>query len=222
MKYRSLYTPTALALALSITSTASFSAPVETLLTPAEQRIQALEKRLLELESRLSTQDSGVATTAKINTTVSASDSGFSLKKDGYDLTFSALAQTDLRTFLSDDRVAGGSSGKLQDGFLLRRIRPTLAGNLGSLAAFRFTPEFAGTGSGDSSSVVDAYIDLKVLPNAIVRVGKQKSLIGIERIQSASALPFIERGLTTELVPNRNLGVSVFGDFADKAMSYSV
>lgn len=113
---------------------------------------------------------------------------------------------------------------KYNDGFVVRRIRPTIQGSIGKLVDFRFTPELAGSGIGDASgnSVVDAYVDLKFSPAASVRIGKQKGPISIERLQSGSALPFIERGLANELAPNRDLGAALFGRLNKDTISYTV
>ena len=51
---------------------------------------------------------------------------------------------------------------------------------------------------------------------------KQKGPISIERLQSGSALPFIERGLANELAPNRDLGVSLFGKLLNDKINYTV
>lgn len=219
------HTPRLLALAVALAAVPAAAQASETDLSAAEQRVQELEQRLLILERKLEIQNEEVAAKTKEAPVVSAGESGFGIKKGDYEIKFSALAQADLRTFLGDDPVTAVTSGKLQDGFLLRRVRPTISGNLGKLVAFRFTPELVGSGLGDvsgSNSIVDAYVDLKFSPKASVRVGKQKSQVGIERIQSGGALPFIERGLTTELVPNRNLGVSVFGELANQTVNYSL
>jgi phosphate-selective porin OprO/OprP len=54
-----------------------------------------------------------------------------------------------------------------------------------------------------------------------VRIGKAKTPFGLERLQSASALLFVERGFPTALVPNRDLGIQVFGDVAQGVVSYA-
>lgn len=225
MSHPAFQHPRLLALVAAVATAPLTSAFASSPTLSAEDRAQELEQRLLILERKLEIQQADAAAEKKSLPVVSAGERGFGFKKGDYDIKFSALAQADLRTFLDDDPVTAGTSAKPQDGFLLRRVRPTISGNLGKLVGFRFTPELAGSGLGDvsgSNSVVDAYIDLKFSPKASVRVGKQKSQVGIERIQSGSALPFIERGLTTELVPNRNLGVSLFGNLANNTLNYSV
>ena len=214
--------PRLLALAAAISaSSAAWSAEA---FSNDDNRVADLEQRLLILERKLEIQNEESEKKAKETPVVSAGDKGFGIKKGDFEIKFSALAHVDYRAFLSDDPVAGGTTAKTQDGFLLRRIRPTISGSLGKLVAFRFTPEFAGSGLGEASgnSIVDAYVDLKFSPKASIRIGKQKGPIGIERLQSGSALPFIERGLTTELVPNRDLGVAVFGELAKNTVNYSL
>ena len=221
----SVYTaaPRLLALAAAISASSAWAAEP---FSNDANRVAELEQRLLILERKLEIQTEESDKKAKDTPVVSAGDRGFGIKsaKGDYEIKFSAVAQADYRSFLSDDPVAGGATGKLQDGFVLRRIRPTISGNLSKLVAFRFTPELAGSGLGDAAgnSIVDAYVDLKFSPKASVRIGKQKGPVGIERLQSGSALPLIERGLTTELVPNRDIGVAVFGELANKTVNYSV
>lgn len=182
-------------------------------------RVQELEQRLLVLERKLEIQNEEAATKAKDAPVVTASEKGFSLKnaKGDYEIKFTGLAQIDGRYFIGDDSA-------FRDGFQARRLRPTIQGNLGKLVSFRFTPEFAGSGFGDASgnSIVDAYFDLKFSPAASLRIGKQKGPIGLERLQSGGSIELIERGFPTELVPNRDLGVALFGELAQGTVSYTL
>lgn len=243
-----LLAPRLLTLAAAITT--SSAAWSEEAFTSADSRVQELEQRLLILERKLEIQNEEVAAKAKEAPVVTAGDKGFSLKsaKGDYELKFSALAHFDFRSYLGDDgsinqsvytaptnagtkdyTLAGAvrttpSAVKYNDGFVVRRIRPTIQGSIGKLISFRVTPELAGSGIGDASgnSVVDAYVDLKFSPKASVRIGKQKGPISIERLQSGSALPFIERGLANELAPNRDLGISLFGSLVNDKLNYTV
>lgn len=182
------------------------------------ERIRELEQRLLILERKLEIQTEEAATKAKEAPVVTvATDKGFSLKnaKGDTEIKFTALGQVDHRAFVDDD-------GAFRDGFITRRLRPTVQGNLGKLVSFRFTPEFAGNGTGDAASIVDAYFDLKFHKAASVRAGKQKGLLGLERLQSGGAISLIERGYVTELVPNRDLGVALLGEVANGTVSYGL
>lgn len=200
-------------LALSTFAATAHAAPA----ADDSQRVEELEQRLLVLERKLEIQQEEAATKAKEAVVPAAGEKGFSLKKGDYEIKFNALAQIDSRFYLDD-------AGSFRDGFQARRLRPTIQGSLGKLVAFRFTPEFAGGGFGDASgnSIVDAYFDLKFSPYASVRVGKQKGPIGLERLQSGGSIELIERGYATELVPNRDLGVLVFGEALQSTVNYSV
>lgn len=180
----------------------------------AVNELQALDQRLRILERKLEIQrEENVALAAK-TPIVAVGDKGLSAKSpDGqFEIKLRGTVQADGRFFLDDDEVPAN------DTFLFRRIRPSLEGSLGSLVAFRLTPEFAG----DSASIVDAYLDLRFDPAYTLRVGKVKGPIGLERLQSASAIGFIERGFPTELAPNRDLGVQLQGDLAKATVNYTL
>lgn len=200
-------------LALSTFAAAASAEPA----TADTQSVEELEQRLLVLERKLELQQEDAAAKAKDSPTVTAGEKGFSLKKGDYEIKFNALAQIDGRFFVNDD-------GAFRDGFQTRRLRPTIQGSLGKLVAFRFTPEFAGSGFGDASSnsIIDAYFDLKFSPYASVRAGKQKGPLGLERLQSGGSLALVERGYPTELVANRDLGVLVYGEAFKGTVSYGV
>ena len=44
------------------------------------------------------------------------------------------------------------------------------------------------------------------------RFGKFKPPVGLERLVSDSDMLFVERALPTDLVPNRDVGVQVYGE----------
>ena len=213
MSFSNIQSPRVIALAAAI-------AAVSTPAFADSARIQELEQRLLILERNLELKEEAQIAKEKAAPIVNAGAGGFSItnaKKD-YELKFSAVGQFDSRVFLDGARANGA---KLDDGFVTRRLRPTIQGKLGDLAEFRFTPEFGGGGVGSSASIVDAYVDLKFHKAALLRVGKQKSAVSIDRLRSGAALPFIERGLANELAPNRDLGVSLNGQLAKNTITYT-
>lgn len=173
-----------------------------------------LDQRLRVLERRLELQQEETAAKAKEAPVIAVNDKGASLKSANgdYDIKIRGLIQGDGRFFSS-----GVPSGTY-DTFLLRTARPTIEGTLGKWVGFRFTPEFAG----DSASIVDAYADLKFSPAATVRLGKFTSPVGLERLQSSSALSDIERALPSELAPNRDIGVQLQGELAGSKFSYAI
>ncbi len=187
-------------------------------LAALDARLKAIERRLAQGDAPSAVAASAPATAAQPAASVStlnvSADKGVSLKsppEQGVELRFRGLVQGDARSWIGDDALPQN------DGFLLRRVQPTLEGSLGKLIGFRLMPELAG----DSASISDAYIDLKFDPRATLRVGKFKAPVGLERLQSSGANTFVELGLSSELAPSRDLGVQLQGEFDGGALTYA-
>ncbi len=187
--------------------------------TPAndggDASVADLDQRLRILERRLELQEEAATAKAASTPVVAITpEKGLSIKSaDGdNEIRFRGLVQADGRFFIGDD------DQPQNDTFLLRRVRPTIEGTWDKWIGFRITPEFAG----DSATLVDAYIDLKFDPRATVRAGKFTAPVGLERLQSSATTALIENGFPTELVPNRDIGVQLQGEFAKGAVSYAV
>jgi phosphate-selective porin OprO/OprP len=179
--------------------------------TDPEARIKQLEDRLASLE-KAEAKNKAVAAAAPTITatrdglTVRSADNAFNFRLRGY-------VQSDARFFGAKGPVAPGSST-----FLLRRVRPILEATAYKYFGLRIMPDF-----GNGQVVLyDAYAEAK--PNAAfnVRLGKFKPPIGLERLQSATDVRFVERGLPTSLVPNRDVGVQLYGDLAGARVQYQV
>jgi phosphate-selective porin OprO and OprP len=133
-----------------------------------------------------------------------AAASGFALhSSDGaWTLRIRGLVQLDARVFDGDSRQTG------DNGWLLRRVRPTLEGTFGDRVAFRLMPDF-GDGR---SEVPDAWVDVELRDGGpVLRAGKFKPPVGLERLRAANHLQLIERSIVTELVPKRDIGVQISG-----------
>jgi phosphate-selective porin OprO/OprP len=174
----------------------------------------AQDQRLRVVERKLELQQEDALAKAPTTPVLAIGDKGLSVKtpKGDFEIKLRGTVQADYRGFFGDDAIP------LNDGFLFRRIRPSLEGSLGSLIGFRLTPEFAG----DSATVIDAYVDVRFDPRYTLRVGKLKGPVGLERLQSASALALIERGFPTELAPNRDLGAQLQGDLFAARVNYAI
>ncbi len=117
-----------------------------------------------------------------------------------------------------DGRFYGGDEGALAvDTFLMRRVRPILQGSLGRYFDFILMPDFGG----GVAVIQDAYLDFKPSSKLKVRFGKTKAPVGLERLQSATAIHFVERAFPTALVPNRDVGVMLHGELASGVVSYA-
>jgi phosphate-selective porin OprO/OprP len=146
--------------------------------------------------------------------TVSAGAEGFTLTSPDkqFQLKLRGYVQTDGRLFLSDKDRPGANT------FLIRRARPVLEGTLFGTVDFRLMPEFAGS----TLVLFDAYLDLHPLRELRLRAGKFKPTVGLERLQSATAIVFIERALPTNLVPNRDVGFQLHGEALGGTLQYAL
>jgi phosphate-selective porin OprO and OprP len=122
------------------------------------------------------------------------------------------LIHADGREYLGDHDLW------LRDSFLIRRARPLLETTFFDVADFRLMPDF---GNGQAL-VQDAYVDVRPFAFLKLRGGKFKAPVGLERLQSASALVFPERGFPTSLAPNRDLGFMLHGVLGPSLFSYEL
>ncbi|TFW71007.1 porin [Methylotenera oryzisoli] len=195
--------------------------------------VQELSQKVKIIERKDEINEEAAVAAKKESPVVKASANGFGLESaDGKNsIKFSGLLQADYRSYqdgANDVRNRTNTrAGSLDaNGFhdandtaLLRRIRPTIQGTLFGKYDFRFTPEFAG----GSASAVDAYIDARLDPAFKIRAGKYKPFVGLERLQGGSDIKFVERSyVTNAILPNRDVGVSVYGDVFGDKLSYAV
>jgi len=144
---------------------------------------------------------------------VAAEPEGFVVQSaDGnYRLQFNSILQADGRFFENDtDRLAN-------DTFLLRSARPILQGTVAGRFDLYLAPDF---GQGQSL-IQDAYLDARFSPKAKLRIGKMKTPFGIERLVTESNTLFVERALPTDIVPNRDVGIQLSGDFGGGVFTYA-
>ena len=196
---------TALALALSTVAAPALSASNE----EPDQRIRILER---QLENQQEAADAKSKEAAK----VTADSKGFTIQSANgdYSLSLGAVLQTDARFFNGD-----GGSANLADQLVIRRAEPSIKGKLGKYVSFVITPQFGGDTTG--TRLLDLYTDLKFDPAASVRVGRFKEGIGLENLQSTPNLTFIERGLTNNLSPTREIGATLNGLVLSDTLQYS-
>jgi len=182
--------------------------------TDLRREIDEQKQRLAVLERKLEIQDEAAKTAAAAAPRITLNASRFQIGSNDNSnfIRFRGTLHVDNRVF------GGDSVAETADTFILRRVRPTFEGTFGGIYDFRFTPDFGG----GRSIVVDAYVAARFNPGFVVTAGKFKPPVGLERLQSGADIRFIERGLPTNLVPNRDLGLQFSGDFAGGAFSYQV
>lgn len=198
-----------------------------------EQRFEELDQEIRILKRKHELEQEAGETAKKATAIVNASSSGFSLgAADGsFSIRFRGIVQADHRLFLEGandvrnrtDQRAGNLN---VDGFhdanntwLLRRLRPTLEATFWGKYDFRIMPDFAN----GNVVLFDGYLDARLDPAFKVRVGKFKSFVALERLQSASDIKLIERSyVSNALLPNRDLGIAVHGDVLNNTLNYAL
>ncbi len=178
------------------------------------QRINTLEQQVHSLQQQQVAAQNTVDKAAHNMPVITVGASGFSFRSadTNFVINFHGVAQVDDRTFFDD----GGTSGN--DGFLVRRLRPILSGTVFRNYNYVFMPEFGGTSVG----IQDAYVNYHYSPALQLQVGKFKSPVGLEYLQSCVNILFNERSLASALVPYRDLGVELHGDLLGGRVNYAV
>lgn len=106
--------------------------------------------------------------------------------------------------------------GEPVDAFVFRRIRPLFEGTLFNNVDFRFMPDFGQ----NNPQIQEAFLELKTLSFAKVRVGKFKEPIGLEVLRQDRDLTFVERSLASDLVPLRYIGAQLSGSVLSNSITY--
>lgn len=135
----------------------------------------------------------------------------FSTQDGGTHLQVHGYTQADDRMFF--DTIHGEEF----DTFLFRRIRPLFEGTLCKAVDFRFMPDFGQS----TYQVQEAFLELKTLKYARLRVGKFKEPIGLEVLRSDRDLTFAERSLASDLVPLRYIGAQLAGSVFADSIAYA-
>ena len=189
----------------------SRSAPAEdaaaSTLDELSRKVNAIERKMQVVDETASvkTNAAAVVSIGKDGFSVSSADRAFQLRVRGY-------AQVDSGFYLND------SQDKAIDTFGLRRVRVVLDGKKDDDFAFLIQPEFAGS----SATIQDAALEYVAVPALSLRAGKFKVPFGLEFLQIDPYMFFAERGLPTQLVPNRDVGLQAFGNLASGTVTYAV
>jgi phosphate-selective porin OprO/OprP len=180
-----------------------------------EDRVNELEQELALVKRKLEV-DAETQASKPAQPVISAGTDGFSIRSPDskYQLRIRGYTQLDGRFF--NEAPANLPPGS--DTFFFRRLRPIIEGTLAGVVDFKIMPDFAGS----TLVVQDAYANLRYIPEAQIQVGKYKGPVGLERLQSATAMWFVERALPTQLVPNRDLGIMLQGVVGEGFLNYQL
>lgn len=177
-----------------------------------EQKIQELQQQVDELQKEVKAQqpaDGQNAAEVRADYT-----NGFMIRsRDGnFILHIGADIQIDNHT-----SYGPGSANSIDD-IVLRRARPILYGTVYKYVDYYFRPDF-GQGT---TALYEAYVQLNYIPWLQVRAGKFKPPVGLERLQSDDDATFVERGLPTLLVPQRDIGYQLGSNLFHGRAAYQV
>ena len=169
-----------------------------------QEQIDALKARIVELDAKVRPIQ---------RAEVTAGDKGFSLSSaDGSSsLRLRGLIQVDARAF---------GDGKIDnDSFVIRRARIGLEGKLNKTTDYQLIGEF---GNASATTLLDANVTLNYSPELQAKVGRFKTPVGLEQLQSDANALFIERSLVSQIAPNRDLGIQLGGELNNKTISYAI
>lgn len=177
-------------------------------LAELREQLRQLEQKILVLERKQEPKD---AATAPMTAVVTAADNRVEITSaDGAtSLRLRGLVQADYRGY--------DAANDPNDTFLLRRARLVFEGKFNQVFSYVVQPELAGT-----VQILDASLNAAITPAFNVRVGKFKTPVGLEQLQSDPVAFFNERSVATNLTPNRDAGIAIHGDVLNKTVNYAV
>src|SRR6185503_7734382 len=184
-------------------------------------KVQDLEQQLKTLQRQIELQNESSAEKAKTTPVISAGASGFSFRSadSNFVLRLRGYLQADTRWYIDD-----AATGIANDTFLLRRVRPIFEGTVWDKYDFRIMLDFGSAVNSTANNdayLQDAYFTARWFPEFQWVGGKMKEPVSLERLQSGANLLFVERGFTTQLAPNRDVGFLFQGDLFE-TLNYQI
>lgn len=175
------------------------------------EQLRLLEQKILVLERKEDLKEEAATAAAGSAPKITVGDGRVEIASaDGANsLRLRGLVQADHRLF-----DAANDPG---DTFILRRARLIFEGRFAKHFTFVLQPEFAGM-----IQILDAYVNAGISPAFNVRIGKFKTPVGLEQLQSDPVAFFNERSVATNLTPNRDVGLQIHGDLLEGRLNYAV
>ena len=126
-------------------------------------------------------------------------------------ILFKGTIQGDGRFFTS------GDNKNISSTFYMNKVRPILAGRLWDYYTFSIVPDF-----GQGKAVLEDGWISGGYDRYVFQLGKFKAPVNMERLQSDPQIEFVQRSELQNLVPNRDIGAEIFGDFFCQRLSYQI
>ncbi len=182
-------------------------------LRAAEPTVAELDQRIKELERKLEAADENSAAAKTNAAMVRAGTNGFWL--GSADKSFQMRIGGYLQ---ADGSLHPGDAGQTAaDSFTVHRVRPIAEGRVYGDFAFRVMLDLTGN---QSATLQDGYVEYSTSPQCRLRVGKFKPPVGLEFLQSETDIAFAERGLPSQIVPGRDIGVQISGEISSGLVEY--
>ena len=180
----------------------------------AKEHLEALDEKVKVLEREKALEQEASEAKAKEAPKISIGQQGFLFgsANGNYALQIRGTLQVDSRTFFDN------AASPANDGLLLRRVRPIVQGTVFRDFDFLFLPDFAPSAG---PQIFDAYMNYRYSPELQFQAGKYRVPVGLELLQPDRDTLFNERSLVTALVPNRDVGFELHGDFLGGRVSYA-
>lgn len=174
--------------------------------------LKKLKQKVGLLERQQEIAEENRARVAKEVPKIDAGSGGFKWSSpDGeHALRLGGYIQADGDFFADDNYGTPWNANQPGDKFWVRRGRIVLDGQLFRYVNFRLMPDFAQ----GQTRLFDGWVDLHYFNFASFTAGKMKAPINLERLQSATAIQFVERAYPTQLAPNRDVGYYLHGEIA--------
>ena len=191
---------------------------LRSLVQELDQKVKVLVRKneLADEVATLKNQETSIVTSNQ-----DKYNSGFGIQSaDGKNkIQFGGLLQLDNR------RYPSANEGNIS-GFDVRRIRPIIQGTLDGIYDFKFAPEYGDNkfaSSATNGGIADAFINARFKPWLQLQAGKFAPDVGLERLESSNFNKFIELStVSNNILPNRDLGVSLHGNLIDNTLYYAV
>lgn len=219
MSFKRKHINTAVAAALLSTGALTFSnaaiANDSSELEELRALVQELDQKIRVLDRKGELAEAAAKKEKEKQPVIKANSGGFTIgSADGaHVFKLRGVLQADNRSYFGD------SDPDLKNDNVLRRVRPRFQGTLYNIFDFDINTDFAP----NSTTVQDAYINARFLPEFQVQVGKFKSPFSLERLQSGNWIRFAERSYVADSIsPNRDVGVQVHGDLFGKKLNYKL
>lgn len=180
-------------------------------LSALREQLRLLEQKILILERKQELKDEAAAAAAAKPPVITATDGRIELASadGGTSLRLRGLVQGDYRWY--------DAANNPNDTFVLRRARLIFEGRFNQRFSYVVQPELAGT-----VQILDANLNVAFSPAANLRIGKFKTPVGLEQLQSDPVAFFNERSVAANLTPNRDVGLALHGDVLNKTVNYTV